>query len=326
MQIIDYSDLSKHVSWKQAIEADFDSGKPEKQNTKKTLLTAAAFTIPFAILTIISLNPVMLAITLGIYLLVIYAFYDIGKNVIRYKAFAAKNGFKYQSAFKKETKGVLADLGTSFSYTDLFQCTIDGNAFSFYDVSFSENKKLKRKSNNATSFGIVEFSLSQKFPNMFLDAKKNNAFSLSAALLDLSNRQKYELEGSFKDYFTLYVEPGFESDALYILTPDVMQSIVTKVSQYDIEIIDDVMRLYIYPGISKKPKDLQEMFEAIIHIQKDVLHNLSHATTHYADAVIEESKLNRTGSKVANLLLFVIPVIFIAIIAASILYPMFTTR
>ena len=317
MQVIDYSDLSKHVSWKQAIEADFGSDKPEKLNVWQTLRLAAAFTIPFIVITIISRNIVMLFITLGIYLLIIYVFYDAGKSIIRYKAFAAKNGFKYQTSFKQETKGVLKDLGTSYSYSDLFECTLDGNSFSFYDVNFRE-KRQKRNSNDPTSFGIIEFRLSQKFPNLFLDAKKNNAFSLSASLLKFGNRQKYELEGTFNNYFSLYVEPSFESDALYLLTPDVMQSIVAKMPQYDIELIEDVMRFYIYPSISKMPKDLQEMFEAIVHIQKDILHNISHATTHYDEEEIKYSQLNKSSSIMANLMVYVIPIILLVIIGLAI--------
>jgi len=51
--------------------------------------------------------------------------------------------------------------------------------------------------------------------------------------------EKLSLEGDFDNYFTLYAPAGYDADALYLFTPDVMANLMDKAATFDVEIIDD---------------------------------------------------------------------------------------
>ncbi len=48
-----------------------------------------------------------------------------------------------------------------------------------------------------------------------------------------------ELEGDFGKHFELHVPAGYERDALYVLTPDVMQVLIDEAADRRVEIVDD---------------------------------------------------------------------------------------
>lgn len=52
------------------------------------------------------------------------------------------------------------------------------------------------------------------------------------------------LEGGFSDVFEVSVPPGYEMDALYVLTPDLMAIILDEASDLDLEIVDDTLHVY----------------------------------------------------------------------------------
>lgn len=55
--------------------------------------------------------------------------------------------------------------------------------------------------------------------------------------------QRLSLEGDFDSHFALYCPSGYERDALYLFTPDVMTRAVDEAGGWDIEIVDDVLLL-----------------------------------------------------------------------------------
>lgn len=71
---------------------------------------------------------------------------------------------------------------------------------------------------------------------------------LRLAGVGLAGRQKLSLEGDFDRSFTLYCPEGYERDALYIFTPDLMQLLVDSTAGCDVELVDDWMFVYSRPG------------------------------------------------------------------------------
>jgi len=57
-------------------------------------------------------------------------------------------------------------------------------------------------------------------------------------------RQHLRLEGNFSDVFALSVPVGYERDALYLLTPDLMAVLLDNAADLDLEIVDST--LYVY--------------------------------------------------------------------------------
>ncbi|WP_431805149.1 hypothetical protein [Microbacterium sp. bgisy203] len=60
----------------------------------------------------------------------------------------------------------------------------------------------------------------------------------------IDRRQRLRLEGDFDRFFTLYCPRGYERDALYLFTPDIMTRFIDRAAAFDIEIVDDWLFLY----------------------------------------------------------------------------------
>jgi len=137
--------------------------------------------------------------------------------------------------------------------------------------------------------GYVLIKLDRKLPHIILDSKKNGAGAIANSLLFLDQNQKLALEGDFNDYFDLYVPNGYERDALYIFTPDVMAVFVDETDSFDAEIIDD--DLFIY---SKAPFSLinQSVIERLFKLVDVVSKKTLNQTEHYADEKVGSRQEN----------------------------------
>lgn len=93
-------------------------------------------------------------------------------------------------------------------------------------------------------WGFATVQLGTKLPHIVLDAASNNSLGLSNLPASLDRVQQLGLEGDFSEHFTLYTPRGYERDALYLFTPDVMTHFIDNAAAVDIEIIDD--RLFVY--------------------------------------------------------------------------------
>lgn len=96
----------------------------------------------------------------------------------------------------------------------------------------------------ATYFGVgyVAITLPVSMPHIVLDSKRMCiALSLGATI---EQDQWLSLEGDFDRYFQLYCAEGYERDALYIFTPDVMQSFIQGAATLSAEFRNDVCYLY----------------------------------------------------------------------------------
>lgn len=89
---------------------------------------------------------------------------------------------------------------------------------------------------NAGVGGICSITLPTHLPHILLVAKKDGRTLPGATPADA---QVLSLEGDFDDHFTLHCPEGYEQDALYLFTPDVMAALIDHVNGFDVEIIDD---------------------------------------------------------------------------------------
>ncbi|WP_067348426.1 hypothetical protein [Microbacterium hydrocarbonoxydans] len=92
-------------------------------------------------------------------------------------------------------------------------------------------------------WGYVAVKLDVPLPHIVLDALGNNALG-SAMALGFQGDQRLSLEGDFDRYFSLYCPAGYETDALYLFTPDVMARFIDHAAELDVEIVDDWLFLY----------------------------------------------------------------------------------
>ncbi|GAB3150618.1 hypothetical protein GCM10027058_15200 [Microbacterium neimengense] len=94
-------------------------------------------------------------------------------------------------------------------------------------------------------WGYVAIKLDTALPNIVLDALGNNGlWGQSNLPVTLGPEQRLSLEGEFDQYFALYCPEGYERDALYLFTPDIMARLIDNAARLDVEIVDDWLFLY----------------------------------------------------------------------------------
>ena len=181
------------------------------------------------------------------------------------------------------------------------------------------------KSQETYHYSYARLKLPRKLPHILLDSRKNDGFLglKKIPFLELENNQKMQLEGDFNDYFTLYVPAGYEQDALYVFTPDVMQLMVDTGARFDAEIVDD--DLYIF-----QPKHIEfrdgTQIEEIMTLAEKMHPEFASQVARYADERVASPELNTIdpkGQRLENLpavrLRFLIPFVIILGVCAAIL-------
>ncbi|WP_230668177.1 MULTISPECIES: hypothetical protein [unclassified Microbacterium] len=106
------------------------------------------------------------------------------------------------------------------------------------------------KNKSTHTWGYVAIHLDAPLPHIVLDALSNNALGLSNLPATFDKEQRLSLEGDFDRHFALYCPEGYERDALYLFTPDIMARFLDNAAQLDVEIVDDWMFLYTRRPVS----------------------------------------------------------------------------
>lgn len=114
-------------------------------------------------------------------------------------------------------------------------------------VEFANYRYTTGSGKNKTThrWGYVAVKLDVPLPNIVLDATGNNGlFGGSNLPKTFDRKQRLSLEGDFDRYFSLYCPAGYERDALYLFTPDIMARFIDHAAALDVEIVDDWLFLY----------------------------------------------------------------------------------
>ena len=170
------------------------------------------------------------------------------RRVERYRIarFAAANGMAYEDRVADPPlPGMIFNRGSSRLSTSL----VRGYQPRF--VEFGNYQYTVKSGKNSTTYrwGYVAVKLDVPLPNIVLDAVGNNALG-SNLPSSFSRDQRLSLEGDFDEYFHLYCPRGYEADALYLFTPDIMARFIDHAAQLDVEIVDDWLFLYTQRPVS----------------------------------------------------------------------------
>ncbi|MCL2280501.1 hypothetical protein FWC31_01285 [Candidatus Saccharibacteria bacterium] len=128
-----------------------------------------------------------------------------------------------------------------------------------YTVGSGKNSRTYR-------FYYMCVKLLRPIPHLFLDSKKNliNPNVIGYKVKEL------KLEGDFNKYFKLLVPPGYQTDALQILTPDVMSALIDFGESYDFELIGDELYMYrnsqFSGALCDSEENMRQFLEAVEHI------------------------------------------------------------
>jgi hypothetical protein len=130
---------------------------------------------------------------------------------------------------------------------------------------FFETRSSYRQPSKSHLYGFMRIQLDRFLPHMVLDAThddiKIGGLRLSQLGATFAKDQVMKLEGDFNDHFTLYAPKEYETDALYVFTPDLMALFIDNANTFNAEIVDN--NLYIYslrPFFLDKPETFERLF------------------------------------------------------------------
>ncbi len=165
----------------------------------------------------------------------------------RLDRFAAANGMRwYPEAADPPLPGMIFDLGHSRLSSDI----VRGDRPRLVEFANYQYKTGSDKEETTHSWGYVAVKLATPLPHIVLDAVGNNSVFGSNLPASFDRHQRLSLEGDFDAHFALYCPEGYERDALYLFTPDIMVRFIDNAAALDVEIVDDWLFLYTQGEVS----------------------------------------------------------------------------
>ncbi len=155
------------------------------------------------------------------------------RPLARLEAFAAANELVYAPRDRNSRYGGRRwDDGTTWR---LDHVTPKSNG----DVDYGSVGRTGRYGVDETGIGYIAIRVDRRLPHIVL--RRGSGFGV------VGEGPELKLEGIGADETTLLVPEGYESDALYIFTPDVMAVLLDAASDFDVEIVDDWLFLFTKP-------------------------------------------------------------------------------
>lgn len=186
----------------------------------------------------------------------------------RLDGFAAANDLQQRrDRTAPDYPGMMLSRGTDRRVVELLQ-TLPGAPrfveFGNYTCSMEEDRPGGGQRTSRLAWGYVAIRLEHALPNIVLDARGNNALLESNLPIAPTRTQRLSLEGDFDRYFTLYAPAGYEADALYLFTPDVMATFIDEAAFLDAEIVDHWLLLYSqHDLVTLDPDRWTKLFAAV---------------------------------------------------------------
>lgn len=163
------------------------------------------------------------------------------ERMYRLDRFARANAMSYVPHFSNPgLPGMIFSLGTSRQATDL----VRGERPRFVEFANYRYVTGSGKNRQTHVWGYVAVKLDVPLPHIVLDATGNNGLFGSNLPQLFDKDQRLSLEGDFDRFFSLYCPAGYERDALYLFTPDIMARFIDNAAALDVEIVDDWLFLY----------------------------------------------------------------------------------
>lgn len=203
-------------------------------------------------------------------IIVIYKY--IKKNVQKQfmKQFAIANGYTFSPNGSMDGQdGAIFKVGRS----NIISNVIEG-IYSGYNISFFNYSCLNSWwSRNRTRFlyTVFKLRLNSRMPNMRLRKKYFGLpiYDLMPNEPIFQSMPELRLESEdFNKHFSLRVESGYETQILEILTPDIMVDLLDKCKDFNLEIANDDLIIYINKTIGDY-NDLYEFYNiALFFVEK----------------------------------------------------------
>lgn len=153
----------------------------------------------------------------------------------------------------------------------------------FFDIAQYRYSTGSGKSKSTHNWTYLALKLDRKLPQMVLDSRHNNTIWSNLPAV-FNKNQVLELEGDFNSKFRLYCPKEYETDALYIFTPDLMSVLIDKAATLDVEVVDDWIFFYANGQLDlSTPEILSQFFRIVQTVGKRIISQSSR----YADSRLQ---------------------------------------
>ncbi len=190
---------------------------------------------------------------------------DFGwEQYYRLSRFAGENGLNYEAESANPTyPGLMFTTASGFSIVYNHLTPQSGRFWDLGNLRFGQPGAEDTAMSESGHRGFLAVHLGGQLPHVMLDAKANDGI-MGGMGGQLSNHPTVRLEGDFNRHFTLYCPVGYERDALYILTPDLMADLLDETLTFDVELIGEWMFVYaMQPFDSMDPALYARLFRII---------------------------------------------------------------
>lgn len=197
------------------------------------LLPQVAPTMPKILTIVVGLS--------GFFYLALYLVWSLYYlRTVKVARLTAENGFSYDYLERGNRRE-----GSAFRlHTTSFEREIIRGVYHSHFFTMGKRYTVGSEDNNSIRlpFAFIELTLPRKVPHIILKNRRSRVISVTG--IGFGKTKKLKLEGNFNDTFTIYCPEGYEREALYIFTPDVMAALLDHAGNAEVELIDN--KLYIY--------------------------------------------------------------------------------
>jgi hypothetical protein len=155
----------------------------------------------------------------------------------RVLAFARDNALEFSpESTARDFHGLVWDEGTTYRLEHLQPAEVKGVRPDGPDYG-TVGRADRNGAIHHAGIGYLTIRLDRNLPHIVLQRRRG-------AMFYAGDGPELALEGDFGKHFELHVPKGYETDALYVLTPDVMQVLIDEAADQRVEIVDD--RLFVF--------------------------------------------------------------------------------
>ncbi|MEP6482777.1 MAG: hypothetical protein ABJA94_12305, partial [Rhodoglobus sp.] len=211
-------------------------------------------------------------------------------------AFAQANGLSYEAGLPlPDYPGAIFSTGTRRTATRRLTST-SGPSFELGDFSYDVPAGRTTATHN---WGYIALRLDRRLPQILLESVAYGQNTAGALPVAINRSQKLQLEGDFDRYFTLYCPRGFETDALFLLTPDVMALMIDSVAEFDVEIVDDWLFVYSPTDFSTAGEaEYRRLFDIIQMLEAKIVDQAAHYS--HDDAEVQQARGTQQAEQAAD--------------------------
>lgn len=208
---------------------------------------------------------------------------------MRMKSFAESNKMIYvPEIISPAYGGSVFTIGKARRASDVV-ATSAGRYVEIGNYRFCGETGLNRSLNQC---GYIRVEVDRPVPHLYLRSRRSRKFGATFARF-----QEFSLEGDFGKYFRLYAPGGYERDALYIFTPDLMAVLIDEAAAFDVEFVDS--HIYFYSPRRFKMRDPQTYLRSI-RLVDSVVGKALKQTRSYADFRSSGTQVNVQGARLSR--------------------------